>query len=112
MRPTRSANDGKKLMSGKEAITVTTGADANDVFVSVADTGVGIDDADIDRIFLPFFTTKPVGKGTGQGLSITHSIVVDNHGGSIDIQSKPGQGSTFYRLLADGNGNLKLLRES
>jgi hypothetical protein len=47
------------------------------------------------RIFDPFFTTKPVGVGTGQGLSLAHSVVVQKHGGTIDVTSAPGEGATF-----------------
>jgi signal transduction histidine kinase len=51
------------------------------------------------RIFDPFFTTKAVGKGTGQGLAITHNVVVDKHGGTIRVESKPGAGTTFIIRL-------------
>jgi signal transduction histidine kinase len=54
------------------------------------------------RIFEPFFTTKEVGRGTGQGLAISHNIIVNRHGGSIDFDSVPGQGSVFHvRLPCD-----------
>lgn len=85
--------------SGQGTITVRTGGDDCEVFFSVADTGMGIEPEHLERIFLPFFTTKDVGKGTGQGLAITHSIVVENHRGRIDIQSLPGVGTEFIVRL-------------
>lgn len=64
------------------------------VLIEVEDNGSGIDPANLDRIFDPFFTTKPPGEGTGLGLSISYGIVQD-HGGSIDLESAPGKGTTF-----------------
>jgi PAS domain S-box-containing protein len=66
------------------------------VRVEIEDDGVGIPAAESDRIFNPFFTTKD--RGTGLGLAITHKIV-EEHGGSIDFTSTPGQGTTFRILL-------------
>ncbi len=66
--------------------------------IEVLDEGSGIDPVIRDRIFDPFFTTKPPGQGTGLGLSISYGIIQD-HGGTIDVQSAPGQGSTFTVLL-------------
>ncbi|MEM9540243.1 MAG: ATP-binding protein [Cyanobacteria bacterium P01_E01_bin.42] len=63
--------------------------------VTIADNGLGIPDDLCDRIFEPFFTTKPVGKGTGLGLSISYQIIVEKHGGTIDVAGIPGQGTTF-----------------
>jgi signal transduction histidine kinase len=80
-------------------ITIQTGADHETVFISVADTGIGIDSESREKIFLPFFTTKDVGKGTGQGLAITHSIVVENHNGSVDVESELGVGTKFIVRL-------------
>jgi len=63
--------------------------------VAIADNGPGIPDSIKDKIFNPFFTTKPVGKGTGLGLAISYKIVVDGHGGSINISKHPGGGTEF-----------------
>ncbi|MBK9703141.1 MAG: HAMP domain-containing protein [Betaproteobacteria bacterium] len=66
--------------------------------VSVVDTGCGIPDDDLQRIFDPFFTSKDVGKGTGLGLSVSHGIV-KAHGGTIRVESAVGRGSTFRVYL-------------
>jgi signal transduction histidine kinase len=75
-------------------ITVETShlADQGAVSMVVRDTGSGIAPQILPKIFDPFFTTKP--DGTGLGLSISHGIVQD-HGGTIDVRSEPGQGATF-----------------
>jgi two-component system NtrC family sensor kinase len=65
---------------------------------SIIDTGCGIPEKNLKRIFDPFFTSKDVGKGTGLGLSVSHGIV-EAHGGLIDVQSKVGEGSTFRVFL-------------
>ena len=76
-------------------ITVTTTADGGGVALTVSDTGGGVPPEIQDRIFDPFFTTKEPGRGTGQGLAIARSIVVDRHGGRLDLSVEPGVGSTF-----------------
>jgi len=68
------------------------------VEISIVDTGCGIPEANLRRIFDPFFTSKDVGKGTGLGLSVSHGIV-EAHGGLIEVESKVGEGSTFRVLL-------------
>ncbi len=87
----------------KGRITIRTEADGEFLKLSVSDTGTGISEENRPKIFDPFFTTKEVGKGTGQGLAITHNIVVVKHGGSIDFESEPGLGTTFIvRVPFDG----------
>ncbi|MBI4227469.1 MAG: hypothetical protein HY600_04225, partial [Candidatus Omnitrophica bacterium] len=66
--------------------------------LEVTDTGCGIPASHLPRIFDPFFTTKPSGVGTGLGLSVSHSVI-QRHGGSIEVQSQPGWGTTFRVLL-------------
>ena len=68
------------------------------VRLSVQDTGPGIPAQHIERIFKPFFTTKPAGKGTGLGLAVVQSVVA-RHNGTVWVDSKPGEGATFHVLL-------------
>jgi len=79
-------------------ITISTGTAGSKVWVEVADTGVGIDPAIMDKLFDPFFTTKGPGEGTGLGLSVTYGII-ERHGGLIEVDSKLGQGTVFRVTL-------------
>lgn len=69
------------------------------VEIRVRDNGAGIPAELRERIFQPFFTTKPPGEGTGLGLSLTHDIVVKQHAGRIEVESEPGQGTEFRVTL-------------
>lgn len=91
------AESGKGASEGR--ITVATRTCGDQVLISVADNGCGIPDSHLEKVFDPFFTTKPVGQGTGQGLAIARSIVVEKHGGRIDVQSVLGSGTCFTLQL-------------
>jgi two-component system, NtrC family, sensor kinase len=68
----------------------------------VVDTGCGIAEENLGKLFLPFFTTKEIGKGTGLGLAIAYGIV-KMHRGTLEVQSREGQGSSFtVTLPVDG----------
>ena len=80
------------------------------VKLMVEDTGYGIPAENRDNVFIPFFTTKKRGEGTGMGLSVTHGIV-KRYGGKIDFDSEPGMGTTFRVYLPIASGNLTLQAE-
>lgn len=83
----------------KGIIRVRSTAEKGAVVISIADTGCGIPQNIRAKIFDPFFTTKGSGKGTGQGLAIARSVVVDRHGGTLTFESEMGKGTTFYVRL-------------
>jgi signal transduction histidine kinase len=87
----------------KGTISITTRRQRDRVVIELSDTGAGIPESIHDRILEPFFTTKDVGKGSGQGLAIARSIIVDKHGGSLRFESSPGRGSTFFIELPLAN---------
>ena len=70
--------------------------------VEIEDNGSGMEEKTRKRIFDPFFTTKPVDIGTGLGLSVSYFIITENHGGEIEVESKPGRGTTFIIRLPLG----------
>ena len=83
----------------KGTITIQTLKVENFVEIHVSDTGTGIPEEVRNRIFDPFFTTKDVGKGTGQGLSLVHSVVVEKHNGDVTFVTEMGRGTTFVIRL-------------
>jgi len=88
-------------METRGTLTVRTGRNperADEVCIAFSDTGAGIPRQDIQKIFEPFYTTKPQGRGTGLGLSICYAIVAE-HGGRIEVDSQLGHGSTFKVIL-------------
>ena len=80
-------------------VRVTTAQVNGLIEIRVSDNGMGIPDAVKDKIFQPFFTTKPTGEGTGLGLSLSYDIVTKGHGGSLSVESQDGEGTTFLIQL-------------
>ena len=83
----------------KGIIRVKTYRENDVAVVEIGDTGNGIPAHLHERIFEPFFTTKEVGRGSGQGLAISHSIIVDKHKGQLNFETQEGVGTTFYIRL-------------
>src|ERR1700722_11122480 len=79
-------------------ISVSTKKSGNSIFITVSDNGNGIPQKVIDKIFQPFFTTKPTGQGTGLGLSLSYDII-KAHGGEIKVQTAEGEGTAFIIQL-------------
>jgi two-component system NtrC family sensor kinase len=79
----------------KGLITISTRKEGGQVRISITDTGIGIAEEHKTKLFVPFFTTKEVGKGTGQGLSMAYNVIVKRHSGTIDFETEPGKGTTF-----------------
>jgi two-component system, NtrC family, sensor kinase len=86
----------KQKSNGYEpAVSVSTKKSGDKVFISVKDNGNGIPQKVLDKVFQPFFTTKPTGQGTGLGLSLSYDIVTKGHDGEIKVETKEGEGSAF-----------------
>jgi two-component system NtrC family sensor kinase len=79
----------------KPTVTISTKRVGGQVEIRVADNGTGMSEAVQAKIFQPFFTTKPTGEGTGLGLSLSHDIIAQGHGGTLTVESHEGQGTTF-----------------
>jgi signal transduction histidine kinase len=95
----------KKRLDGRyePKVSVSTRKAEGTVEIIVSDNGTGIPEKTVDKIFQPFFTTKPTGEGTGLGLSLSYDIVTKGHGGTLEVETKEGEGSNFIiRLPLDG----------
>lgn len=86
-------DSGKDVDNGE--ILIRVAAEGDQAVIRVSDNGCGVPPENLSKIYDPFFTTKEVGRGTGQGLAISHSIVVDKHGGDISVSSEVGVGTQF-----------------
>ena len=91
--------DKKKDSENLGKIIIKTESDEKCVTISVSDTGGGIPEAIRSRIFDPFFSTKDVGRGSGQGLAISRTIIHDKHNGELSFKSTVNQGTTFFVRL-------------
>lgn len=96
-----AVNEKKKIApeNYQPQVIITTRKEADAVMITISDNGTGIPEKVRDKIFQPFFTTKPTGEGTGLGLSISYDIITKGHGGSMTVNSKEGEGSTFTITL-------------
>jgi two-component system, NtrC family, sensor kinase len=83
----------------KPMVTLTTSKQGDQVIIEVADNGAGMPEQVKEKIFQPFFTTKPTGEGTGLGLSLSYDIVTKGHGGTITVETKEGEGTSFAIVL-------------
>lgn len=83
-------------------ISIRTSTTAETVLIEVSDTGCGIAPEVQERLFEPFFTTREVGRGAGLGLTIARAVIVDQHGGRLTFESRPGAGTTFRVELPAG----------
>jgi two-component system, NtrC family, sensor kinase len=89
-----SSRQGEGLEGGKIWIT-TQVLEGNQIAIQIKDNGCGIPEQSIPRLYDPFFTTKPIGQGTGLGLATSYQIVVDRHKGKLKCSSKTGTGTEF-----------------
>lgn len=96
-----STNEKKKTAEGdfKPVVRIETASRENGVVIIVKDNGSGIPQTILDKIFQPFFTTKPTGQGTGLGLSMSYDIITKGHNGTLQVDSKENAGATFTIFL-------------
>jgi signal transduction histidine kinase len=99
-----AVNEKKKLLADsgnayEPIVTVSTKQANGKISISVTDNGIGIPQKSLDKIFQPFFTTKPTSQGTGLGLSLAYDIVTKGHGGELKVETKEGEGSVFIVSL-------------
>jgi len=87
-------------------LAVATKNLGNRVEISIRDNGTGIPPEVRDKMFNPFFTTKPAGEGTGLGLSISHDIIVKQHAGSIEVDTEPGEFTEFRIVLPRNSASI------
>jgi two-component system NtrC family sensor kinase len=101
-----TVNEKQKRLNGSFEPTVSVSTkkvddkpDSYRVLITIADNGNGIPQKNLEKIFQPFFTTKPTGQGTGLGLSLAYDIVTKGHNGEIKVETKEGEGSKFTVII-------------
>lgn len=101
-----AVSDKKNHLTGEQyepTVSVKTKKINNKVEITISDNGNGIPQNVLDKIFQPFFTTKPTGKGTGLGLSLSYDIITKGHNGELKVETKEGAGTSFHIILPAGN---------
>ena len=101
----QAIEEAKRGTNEKGNITITSRLEEDKVRLTIQDNGCGIPEENGRNVFNPFYTTKEVGKGTGQGLFMAHSIIEQKHKGQLWFDSKVGEGTTFYIDLPITSGN-------
>jgi signal transduction histidine kinase len=96
---TVSQKSKENLKAYAPVVIVSTMKDGEKVEIRVKDNGSGIPKSSLDKIFQPFFTTKPTGEGTGLGLSISYDIITKGHGGQLEVETQEGEGTEFKIIL-------------
>ena len=96
-----AVNEEKQKQPGgyEPTVSINTKKIENKIEIKVSDNGNGIPDAIKEKIFQPFFTTKPTGQGTGLGLSLSYDIITKGHGGALNVETKEGEGTIFIIQL-------------
>jgi signal transduction histidine kinase len=96
-----AVNEKKKQENGsfEPTVSISTERKEEQVVITVKDNGTGMPQKVVEKIFQPFFTTKPTGEGTGLGLSLSYDIITKGHGGTLSVQSMEGEGSEFVVQL-------------
>ncbi len=100
--PTPKATDGKEATEDKDyqpQVIVSTKRNDKTIEITVQDNGDGIPEDVVDKIFQPFFTTKPTGQGTGLGLSLSYDIITKGHDGHLEVETEEGMGTRFVVRL-------------
>jgi len=98
-RPHKFVKSNLRSEDFKPVLVVKTQNLGDRIEIRVRDNGGGIPATVAEKIFTPFFTTKPPGEGTGLGLSISHDIIVQGHGGTLDFVSTEGESTEFIVVL-------------
>jgi signal transduction histidine kinase len=96
-----AVSEKKKQLNGafEPTVAVRTKKEGDNVLITVRDNGMGMSPKVAERVFQPFFTTKPTGEGTGLGLSLSYDIITKGHGGELRVESREGEGSEFVVQL-------------
>ncbi len=98
-----SVTQKQKMSNGnyEPVVSVQTKVESDGASITVKDNGLGIPQKVMDKIFQPFFTTKPAGEGTGLGLSMSYEIITKGHGGELKVETREGGIRRIHRLFTE-----------